>query len=428
MPNNNGNPDLRFKTGNPLPSVDDVEKNILDVFKDFSFSDFKFQRIRCFSFKNILYILLVSVLRNFFNIADICRNISGKSVYNISLSKFSKQALFQKLRSINPEWFKKVLFYFSDNTCVRNSNIDIHRNKIRSFNRFLKVDLSRLDRCPNNKFAIKSDSINFNKYYSKLGGAILTCTNLLNEKLCYIHYNRRASNNDLSFKDILYSWFKKNDLVCFDKGYNSYEFFNTLNDKGVYFIQPLYKSTKYKVVKVMYRDNSICDSLIRLSGRKKVKSVMRLVSVKIGKATYYYITNVTDINRLNAKDIYLLYEKRWNIEKTFNYVKRTLNLSYLWSADPNIIEIQVYITFIIYLSFLNMIGDVSKLLDVEPQRISFHMVKKALFTYSQNYKDYNSFLQFLVDNHKSLELIKPIRKYQKEKQEKVYLAFCESLL
>ncbi len=88
----------------------------------------------------------------------------------------------------------------------------------------------------------------------------------------------------------------------------------------------------------------------------------------------------TDTNKLNAKDIFLLYEKRWNIEKTFNYVKRTLNLSYLWSSDPNIIEIQVYITFIIYNVMLNLIGDVSRLLNTDPERISFHMIKKSFFS------------------------------------------------
>lgn len=427
MAKHNGTPELRIKNGFPIACVKDIEKDIFNIASKFDFSDFKFCRQRIFNFKNVLFILLTVVLRGYFTISDVSKNISGKCIFNIDLANFTKQALFKKLRLIDPLWFKKVLFFFVKNTNARNSSLDIHPHKLRAFNRILKVDLSRLDRCPNNKFIITSDSISFNKFYSKLGGVILTCTNLLNEKLCYIHYHQKASRNDLAFKDILYSWLKKNDLICFDRGYNNYKFFNEIISKGVSFIQPLHPSARYEIIKVMYQDNMICDSLIILSKSKKVKTIMRLVSVKIENKTHKYITSVTDTNKLNAKDIFLLYEKRWNIEKTFNYVKRTLNLSYLWSSDPNIIEIQVYITFIIYNVMLNLIGDVSKLLNTDPERISFHMIKKSFFLYTQHCDDYDSFLDFLVINHKKLDLIKPVKNYQKLKKELIYLAFCESL-
>ena len=427
MAKHNGTPELRIKTGFPVACVKDIEKGIFNIASKFDFSAFRFQRHRVFTFKIVFFILLTVVLKGYYNISDVSKSVSGKSTFNIDLANFTKQALFKKLRLIDPLWFKKVLFFFVKNTNARNCSLDIHPHKLRAFNRILKVDLSRLDKCPNNRFIIKNGSITFDKIYARLGGVILTCTNLLNEKLEHIHYHQRSSRNDLAFKDLLYSWFKKNDLVCFDRGYNNYKFFDEIISKGVSFIQPLHTLSKYKIIKVMYQDNMICDSLINLAGSKKVKSNMRLVSVKIGDNTHHYITNVLDINKLNAKDIFLLYEKRWNIEKTFNYVKRTLNLSYLWSSDPNIIETQVYITFIIYNVMLNLIGDVSKLLNTDTERISFHMIKKSFFLYSQHCDDYNSFLDFLVINHKKLELIKPVRIYQKLKKELVYLAFCESL-
>jgi len=414
-----GNADFRVKDMFPMSFNEDVSNYFLNLIKRFDFSQFSFQRHRIFSFKMIFVLLVNSIVSSAFSINYASSAFTGKSILGVCIPCFSKQALFKKLALIDPDWFKKLLLFFVNNLPVINNKINVSKHKLRQFKNIYKFDGCTLDPARNKV------SVSHTNLYDKLGGIIIACTNLLNEKLEHIHFHHEASRNDIFFFDVICSWIKKDCLYCFDKGYNKYGLFNYFIQKKAFFIIPLHKANYFSVVKVMYRDKFISDSIISLGkNSNSVDSYLRLVSIKVDNDYFSYITNVTDPSLLSPADIYYLYERRWNIEKSFNYLKRTLGLSYLWSSNKNITEIQLYVSLIVYSVMVSLIGDLSVALDTVPDDISFHMVKKAFFKYSQVYDDSSgSLFDFLVSNFKTLKLIKPVRLYQTRKKELLHDIF-----
>ncbi len=74
---------------------------------------------------------------------------------------------------------------------------------------------------------------------------------------------------------------------------------------------------------------------------------LRLVEIRVGKATYSYITSVVDPNVLPPYVVADLYRRRWRIEEAFHTVKRLLGLSYLWTGSINGVKLQVWATWLL---------------------------------------------------------------------------------
>jgi len=424
---NRANQNLRDMNTYPLFTTKSIEP-LFNVFLDkIEYDKYRFKRNRKFNFKSVLCLLIATVVSGTYTIANTTNTYSGKSIFGFNFAEFSKQAFFKRLKFISPKIFKFILF----NNFVKKSKNNVNLNNIcvstktlRQFKKIVKIDLTTLDKTPKGKLNIKTSSKN-RQHYELLGGVVLTMTDLITEKLHEIIYSKKASRNDLTFKNDILKAVKKGYLLCFDRGYNSHNFFNELTEKGVSFIMPKYSSSKYKIIKTLYSDNFISDKLVFLGSQgHEVLKPVRLISVKVGKYTYDYITNVSSIDILNPKEVFMLYKRRWNIEKTFNYVKRNLNLSYMWSSDYTIVETQVYITFIVYTVMVDLIRKTAISLEIDQDRISFNMIKKSFFQFSQQNK-YN-IIDFLCLKAKKLGIIKSIRNFQIKKQEEIYIAFCES--
>ena len=74
-----------------------------------------------------------------------------------------------------------------------------------------------------------------------------------------------------------------------------------------------------------------------------------------------------------------LYRRRWRIEQAFNYVKRLLGLSYLWTGSLNGIKLQIWGTWLFYGVLVDLADAVADEMSLPFESISLEMVERGLY-------------------------------------------------
>ncbi len=90
------------------------------------------------------------------------------------------------------------------------------------------------------------------------------------------------------------------------------------------------------------------------------------------------LTNALDPEVLPAGDVVALYAQRWRIEEAFLQTKRRLGLSYLWSGAFNAIAVQVWATWLLYATLIELTDAVAQELDHPLDALSVEMVYRGL--------------------------------------------------
>ncbi len=175
-------------------------------------------------------------------------------------------------------------------------------------------------------------------------------------------------------------------LVLFDLGLVKHTLLDDLTELGVGLITRLRKGSSYHVTRVLASTDQVRDSLIVLgSTGARCQRQMRLVEVLFQGQWYQYLTNVLDPVVLSARDVASLYRSRWRIEDAFRIVKRLLGLAYFYSGCQNVVELQLWMTWLLYSVVVDLSDAVAEALDKPLQRISFEMVFRGLYHFTQAY-------------------------------------------
>jgi len=138
-------------------------------------------------------------------------------------------------------------------------------------------------------------------------------------------------------------------LILADLGYFSFAWFDTLHERGYWWVSRQRAKTSTRVVHAYYNDGSTFDGIVWLGAYRadRAAHAVRLVRFQHGGTTYQYITNVLDPATLSIEDIARLYARRWDIETAFKLVKRELGLHLLWSAKLPVIIHQIWAVLVI---------------------------------------------------------------------------------
>lgn len=157
-----------------------------------------------------------------------------------------------------------------------------------------------------------------------------------------------AKRNDTTQAKLVQA--EKGDIVVFDRGYNWYEWFKSLDNKGVYFVTRLKDGTPYTVLKrnkVLSKKDIIRDEIIQLTNVKyplKLRLVVYLDSQT--NEEYAYLTNHF---KFAARTIADIYKDRWLIESFFKDLKQNLKIKTFMGTSENAVKAQIYIAFCVYL-------------------------------------------------------------------------------
>ena len=142
----------------------------------------------------------------------------------------------------------------------------------------------------------------------------------------------------------------ENSIVTFDKGYNSYKWFQQLSEKSIFFVTRITQSAKYKIIerkKINKKQNITFDQIIEVKVDKNVLHLRHVGYYDEENDKYYeYITNRFD---LSAKTIALIYKERWKIELFFKEIKQNLKIKKFVGNSENAVLIQIYTSLTVYL-------------------------------------------------------------------------------
>ncbi len=143
------------------------------------------------------------------------------------------------------------------------------------------------------------------------------------------------------------------DVVVFDRGYNNFAWFNTLVDKGIFFVTRLKRNADYKVVErrpVNHKD-IYSDQIIEFTGFYASKNCpCRLRRVRSwDPETKKIIVILTNQMDWSAKTIARIYKDRWQIELFFKTIKQLLKVKSFVGTSRNALLSQLWVALIAYL-------------------------------------------------------------------------------
>jgi hypothetical protein len=219
-----------------------------------------------------------------------------------------------------------------------------------------------------------------------LGGRMLAILDIVSRLPQHILFEENSKAHDQSFWDAIFACLQPKTLLLFDLGFLNFACFDRLCEKGVGFITRAKSNTVCSVVTPLRDTRTLKESVVRVgSGKTACAHVLRLVEVWHQGQWYRYLTNVTEPQVLPAEVVAALYWQRWRIEDAFFVVKRLLGLAYFYVGSVNGVQTQVWATWLLYAVLTDLCDEVAHTLDLPLACISFEMVYRGLYHYTQAY-------------------------------------------
>lgn len=142
-------------------------------------------------------------------------------------------------------------------------------------------------------------------------------------------------------------------VLCFDRGYADYDWWESLDDQGIYFVTRLKTNADYAQIRrrAGRRGANIDDDeTIQLKGMEKWFRLVHYTDPETN-IEYRFITNA---EHLKAQTIADIYKERWQIELFFKWIKQNLKIKSFLGTSQNAVLTQIWIAVCVYLliSFL----------------------------------------------------------------------------
>jgi putative transposase len=161
--------------------------------------------------------------------------------------------------------------------------------------------------------------------------------------------------------------FPKGSIVAIDRGYNDYQWYKQLNDKGITFVTRLKKNAQYRVVErqaVVKNKGVRSDQTIEFTGihtAKKCPIRLRRIGYRDSTTGKHYVF-LTNNFKLSARTIADIYKARWQVELFFKWIKQNLKIKSFIGTSKNAVMTQIWIAMCVYLiiAFLKLQSKASK--------------------------------------------------------------------
>lgn len=312
------------------------------IIEDYRMNRTDFSRTRKQPFGDML-LFMVNFLKKSLPIEiDNFVNFINSGTRVLKIKDFTKSAFVQKRRKINPEVFKYLTTVISDNFYVEN-NPDV--NFLHGF-RILAVDGSKIS-LPFTKELKEAFGVTKNQHKTEVVQALSSVLyDVLNSiVLDAVLENVNSSERELALKHKPY-W-KKNDLVIYDRGYPSYDFINEHITAGVDALARVRKNQNTAVIAFVNskKRTAIVDisphkeqDLTAKQYDKKTTIKVRLVRVDLPFGEIEILmTTLLDSQIYPASMFKELYFLRWGIETYYDELKNKLKVEFFTGYSKNTI-------------------------------------------------------------------------------------------
>jgi len=217
-----------------------------------------------------------------------------------------------------------------------------------------------------------------------LGGKVTGTLDLATKVPVHVWLDANPATNAKHGLDRLKAVLPPQTLLVMDRGYYSFPFFDWLTAHEPGFVTRARTLTALTVTQTLLATPTVRDQIVRVGRYRSnpATSPVRLVEVQVRGTWRAYLTNVLDPQVLSAADVVDLYARRWRIEEAFLLTKRLLGLSYLWSGAYNAIALQVWATWLLYATLIDLTDAVADELDQPLDAVSIEMVYRGLYHFS----------------------------------------------
>jgi hypothetical protein len=240
----------------------------------------------------------------------------------------------------------------------------------------------------------------------RLPGKLAGRFDLRRQQWQHVRHIADAHENDKVAARALLEGLPPGSLVLADLGYFAFEWFDDLGDAGHWFVSRLRAGTSYEVLHTFYQRGDTFDGLVWLGKYRadRARHAVRLVQFRQGGALYRYITNVLDPTVLPLYEVARLYARRWDFELAVKLVKRHLGLHLFWSAQPVVVQQQVWATLCLAQILHALQLEVAGRAGVDPFEVSLALLVEY---FPQLARDGQDPVQVFVERGRQAGFIRP---------------------
>lgn len=318
-------------------------------------------------------------------VSEAVRVLQREGLLWTSQLRVSQQAISERLRTFPHQLFEAVLLTVLPQMQARWQQRQrpvplCVQWALRHFDHIQAVDGSTLDAL------LKKVGLLRDTQGTPLAGRMMAILDIVSRLPHKLLFEEDSKAHDQSFWEAIIENLLPKTLLLFDLGFLNFAYFDRLCEKGIGFITRAKSNTVCRVERVLRATPTLKESLVWVgSGSTACKHRLRLVEVWHHKQWYRYLTNVTDPEILAAEVVVALYWQRWRIEDAFLVVKRLLGLSYFFVGSVNGVQVQVWATWLLYAVLTDLCDEVAHTLNLPLACISFEMVYRGLYHYTQAY-------------------------------------------
>jgi hypothetical protein len=402
------------------PSADVIEDRLAELVHPALFSQMALfhqmgQRERTLGLPVMLALVLSLIWRQFGSVAEAVRVLKREGFLWTSPVQVSQQAVSERMRTLPAVLFEniyhEVLPSIDQRYHARKRPVEpVITRALGQFTAVVALDGSTLD------VLMRKTGLLRDQAKAPLAGRMAAVLDVASRLPRQLWYEPDSQAHDQRFWEGALATLAPGTLLLFDMGFINYGMFARLGQQKISFITRLKKNAVYQVEQVLTRSDQVRDQLIRL-GRGASACSLRLVEVFYQGHWYQYVTNVLDPKVLSGADVAALYQRRWRIENAFNAVKRLLGLAYFFSGSQNAVQVQVWMTWLLYAVLVDLADEVAEMLSQPFQRISLEMVFRGLYHFTQAYHrgQASDPVVYLAEQAKELGIVKQKRPRKTEK-------------
>jgi len=213
-----------------------------------------------------------------------------------------------------------------------------------------------------------------------LAGRISALFDLRRQQWVRVELWQEAGANCKQQARLLLEGLQQGTLLLFDRGYLSFPWFDELTDRGLYWISRYANHASMQVRHILYQGDGVLDAIVWLGIYRadRARHAVRLVQFYQHGRLHRYLTNVLDPQQLSLADIAQLYARRWDIELAFCVLKEHLQLSQLWSAKWEVVQVQIWCALLLAQLFHGLQVQLAAQEGVDPFEVSIDVLVEVV--------------------------------------------------
>ena len=325
-----------------------------------------FSRNRKIPFYDILLMTLNKQGKNIsFEIRDYELNKKGEKQVN-----YSDEAYLKQRRNLNPDVFKEMNTLYLKDFYEKPKYIKKKKGYI-----LCAIDGSKIEipNTPKNREVFGSEG---NQYKRNTARALISgIYDVENHFFLNVQINKTYSNEiNLAKENILEGnkiIGKNKEILIFDRNYPSMEFFNWLEENKKKFVMRLSSNDYIKERESMKsndEEKNIEYTYARLNKIKKSNNslyekikdkkgiLLRITKIRINNKKEECLISNLSKQDFSEEDLKEIYEKRWEIENSYNSIKNKLKIESFSGNLPQFIYQDIYAQIVVYNQIQDMLN------------------------------------------------------------------------